>query len=741
MRISKSTILKAATAFIVAALVSTGTVPSIVSEPKQAHAQTNWTVFDNPIYGPAQSWFGGTPNGRHGYTHSENAGRYYKNSNYIYTNSSRGEGAYADWKLSSGSLEGRYEIQAYIPSNKSHAAAKATYEVLECKRRAAGQLTCSIEETFPQVTQAGSSGWIKLGEYEFTHKSDVIDNRLTLRYAIVDPYRGNSHVSVDAVRMRRVSGSGNSGDTDTTDTSPPAQIVRPIALVGDRSITVGWWAPSSGSSIVGYDIEYWIRHNDGSRSGLKSIRLDTTASWNSKVVSGLTNGRSYQFQVRAENRHGTGIWSRPVVGIPQAKEQVQASPKYGYLQDRPVTRGSEWKHHDEGIGNPPFWSILWSKPFEAMFNGLQRLIDSIPGLDRYAIKTEDRYSHDIQPRDSISTIRSKQGRIDSQYGANGYEVIHYERNHQRDTHWAYWKFDDVPAGRYNVEVFVPDPKDRDKRPGSIVNYIVQSDEARAQVSTKINQSWLRYRGEWASIKSIELVREGDVWVNIYGSYNNPYGPNSWPSSRSGGVPGEPEWRNNIAVDAARLTPVEVQQCDTLGYSHECWNYGPSDRGPIVDAWVRCVVDIFAMTYWSALSDAIDQFWGDHIRKALIEELVVWLITLALSGALTAFSAGTATPAVVAAITAKIAHSATRIAQLLRQVRRISPWVDDVIEKTRQIAGQLNDIKGVGDNLLAAFDLLLTGLDIVTDGGQRAREISRFCEEESVWENYYGYDNW
>ena len=94
-------VLKAATAFVVAALVSTGTVPSIVSKAEQAQAQTNWTVFDELDYKPRQSWWAGDASG-HGIARygADRTGRPY--GNYIYTNADRSNNnkAYADWILS-----------------------------------------------------------------------------------------------------------------------------------------------------------------------------------------------------------------------------------------------------------------------------------------------------------------------------------------------------------------------------------------------------------------------------------------------------------------------------------------------------------------------------------------------------------------------------------------------------------------------------------------------------------------
>jgi glucose/arabinose dehydrogenase len=72
---------------------------------------------------------------------------------------------------------------------------------------------------------------------------------------------------------------------------------------GDASATVRWTRPSSdgGSAITGY----LVRVLDGTEAQIGALRpADATAT--SAVVTGLTNGASYLFQVAATNAAGTG---------------------------------------------------------------------------------------------------------------------------------------------------------------------------------------------------------------------------------------------------------------------------------------------------------------------------------------------------------------------------------------------------------------------------------------------------
>ena len=98
-------------------------------------------------------------------------------------------------------------------------------------------------------------------------------------------------------------------DSGFATTVPPSAPTVPgaptisAATFGNASATVRWTAPSidGGSAITGYV----VRVLDGTGAQVGALRpADATAT--SLVVTGLTNGSSYQFQVAATNAVGTG---------------------------------------------------------------------------------------------------------------------------------------------------------------------------------------------------------------------------------------------------------------------------------------------------------------------------------------------------------------------------------------------------------------------------------------------------
>jgi hypothetical protein len=114
---------------------------------------------------------------------------------------------------------------------------------------------------------------------------------------------------------------GVGGGAATVPGTPSA----PSVVAGDTTVTVSWAAPSSGGSVItGYDV---LNNNT---SGVTSVGVVT-----STVLTGLTNGVGYTFQVRAVNAIGNGGYSaRSVTVTPTAAPAVawgSSSPTTNYV--------------------------------------------------------------------------------------------------------------------------------------------------------------------------------------------------------------------------------------------------------------------------------------------------------------------------------------------------------------------------------------------------------------------------
>ena len=91
--------------------------------------------------------------------------------------------------------------------------------------------------------------------------------------------------------------------TPLADWIPPSIPSNLEAEPGGGEVDLSWDASTKGSGTVGYDLQYrergtvsWTRISSGAITGT------------SHTVSGLTNGKGYEFQVRASNQDTTSTW-------------------------------------------------------------------------------------------------------------------------------------------------------------------------------------------------------------------------------------------------------------------------------------------------------------------------------------------------------------------------------------------------------------------------------------------------
>ena len=116
------------------------------------------------------------------------------------------------------------------------------------------------------------------------------------------------------VRIRAENSGGDSAYV-TVSATPVAMLAVPgvptslQAVAGDGEVTLSWSAPSSGGAVATYEVQ----HRTGSGSWTEVTGITGT----SRTVTGLTNGTSYQFQVRARNASGASAWTASQNATPQ----------------------------------------------------------------------------------------------------------------------------------------------------------------------------------------------------------------------------------------------------------------------------------------------------------------------------------------------------------------------------------------------------------------------------------------
>ena len=106
----------------------------------------------------------------------------------------------------------------------------------------------------------------------------------------------------------------------------PAAPAAPSLDYDDESLTARWTAPAdNGQTITDYDVRHssdggtsWTELDD---TGNNATSTATTAS-----ITGLTNGTTYQVQVRAGNSIGDGPWSPSAMEMPSTMPGKPAAP-------------------------------------------------------------------------------------------------------------------------------------------------------------------------------------------------------------------------------------------------------------------------------------------------------------------------------------------------------------------------------------------------------------------------------
>ena len=113
------------------------------------------------------------------------------------------------------------------------------------------------------------------------------------------------------VRAKNSVGSSDWSHSSSTTLTTPAKPLHPILTSGDEQLTVEWTEPAAnGAEVSDYDVQYSAGRSDGWTDHPHS------GAGRSSVITGLTNGKSYQVRVRARNSVGWSGWSDPATGKP-----------------------------------------------------------------------------------------------------------------------------------------------------------------------------------------------------------------------------------------------------------------------------------------------------------------------------------------------------------------------------------------------------------------------------------------
>jgi len=184
-------------------------------------------------------------------------------------------------------------------------------------------------------------------------------------------------------QIRAVNAIGNGGASKAASATPRA--TAPLAVdglrvnaVGNKRVTLRWTAPNNGgSSITRY--QYRQRTVGGKWGSWKTLSGKGT----SRNVTGLTNGRNYEFQIRAINSIGNGAASNitaPVtlVAVPAEIKNLKATVGNGQARLRwkaPNNGGSAILRYEmrQRVGNGSWggWTVLPGLGVDQTITGLR----------------------------------------------------------------------------------------------------------------------------------------------------------------------------------------------------------------------------------------------------------------------------------------------------------------------------------------------------------------------------------
>ena len=130
----------------------------------------------------------------------------------------------------------------------------------------------------------------------------------------------------------------------------PSAPSAPTLTAGDGELAVRWSAPpdDGGAPVDDYDVRY--RPSGGSWTELPDAVKSTATS---ATITGLTNGTTYEVQVRAGNSVGDGAWSATTTGTPVSAASVDRAVLVELYN---ATNGANWADNTNWNSSAPLGS-------------------------------------------------------------------------------------------------------------------------------------------------------------------------------------------------------------------------------------------------------------------------------------------------------------------------------------------------------------------------------------------------
>ena len=216
-----------------------------------------------------------------------------------------------------------------------------------------GQITASWNE--PSANGASITHYDL--QYRISGSWTQIDNISGRSRTITGLTNGSSY----QVRVRAVNRAGN-GSWSSTATATPGAVPNapsaPSLTSSSGQIAASWSAPgNNGAAITHYD----LRHRAGSGAWTQINGISGT----SRTITGLTNGTSYEVQVRAANSRGDGPYSSSsratpgaVPGKPSAPSLIPSNGQIMVSWSAPSSTGGAITHYDVGYRRSGNYTLI-----------------------------------------------------------------------------------------------------------------------------------------------------------------------------------------------------------------------------------------------------------------------------------------------------------------------------------------------------------------------------------------------